>query len=145
MALTFTWNFLTCSVKGVVDRAGHAYPSRAHDVTSGFLRIFILEVLQFLCRLIHLHCALLFLCTPLFCRFRVCYLDFVLSGFCRLLKKSFYLVHSVFCCRYCLLAYHVTASNYYIPIDTYTYVFAHIFNFTWKELEIQSSVAQNAQ
>jgi len=81
-------------------------------------------------------------CVPLFFVVFVCYLDFVLSGFCRLLKKSFYLVPSVFCCRYCLLAYHVTASNYYIPIDIYTYLFAHIFNLTWKELEIQSSVAK---
>jgi len=35
MEFNFTWNFLTCSVTGAVDRAGHAYPSGAPDVTSG--------------------------------------------------------------------------------------------------------------
>jgi hypothetical protein len=36
MNLTFIWNFLTCSVTGAVDGAGHAYPSGSPDVTSGF-------------------------------------------------------------------------------------------------------------
>ena len=35
MDFNFTWNFLTCSVTGAVDGAGHAYHSGAPDVTSG--------------------------------------------------------------------------------------------------------------
>ena len=35
MDFNFTWNFLTYSVTGAVDGAGHAYHSGAPDVTSG--------------------------------------------------------------------------------------------------------------
>ena len=78
----FTWNFLTCSVTGAVDRVGHTYPFGAPDVTSGpvFLWRFILQVLQFLCRLIHVH--LYSLCSVIFVYPSLLSCSCVLSRFC---------------------------------------------------------------
>ena len=90
MDFNFTWNFFTCSVTGAVDRAGHAYPSGAPDVTSGpvfcggsYCKCFSFCVVLFMYILIL--CALLFLCFRPFCRVHVCYLDFALIAFCRFL------------------------------------------------------------
>ena len=95
MNLTFIWNFLTCSVTGAVDGAGHAYPSGSPDVTS----VFFVEVhtvtcasvfcvVSFMC--IFRLCALLFLCTPPFLSFscvlsRVC----LVFGFCSFFNNPF--------------------------------------------------------
>ena len=84
MDFNLTWNFLTCSVTGAVDGAGHAYHSGAPDVTSGpvfcggsYCKCFSVCVVLFV--YICIPCALLFLCTRAFCHVHVCYLDFALS------------------------------------------------------------------
>jgi hypothetical protein len=80
MDFNLIWNFLTCSVTGVVDGAGHVYPSGAPDLFccgGSYCECFSFCVVLFMYILIL--CALLFLCTRAFCRVHVCYLDFALS------------------------------------------------------------------